>query len=104
MAFPYVIKFARDFKASKDLAKFAWRLCADSHRTVISLEYPPHAIALASLYLAGLLSTFETNATPSDELVKTQEFVDFLSQPGDWEAKYLVKVDDLEGKDTYFIR
>lgn len=29
MAFPYIIKFARDLQVSKDMTKLAWRLCAD---------------------------------------------------------------------------
>jgi CTD kinase subunit beta len=63
------------------------------------LEYPPHAIALASIYLAGLLATFEVVAPAlSDEMVKTKAIVDLLSARGEWEDKYLVKVDDLEGK------
>lgn len=63
------------------------------------MEYPPHAVALASIYLAGLLATFEVVApTLSDEMVKTKAIVDLLSARGEWEDKYLVKVDDLEGK------
>lgn len=34
----------------------------------------------------------------SDEMVKTKAIVDLLSARGEWEDKYLVKVDDLEGK------
>ncbi|KIM25752.1 hypothetical protein M408DRAFT_73915 [Serendipita vermifera MAFF 305830] len=97
MAFPYVIKFSKNLHVSKELTKLAWRLCADSHRTVTGLQYPPHAVALASIYLAGLLASFEV-VTPaaSEEMVKTKALVDLLSESGDWEEKYLVKVDDLQ--------
>jgi CTD kinase subunit beta len=71
---------------------------ADSHRTVVGLEYPPHAVGLACIYLASLLATFELNTTPtSEETIKFQAVVDLLSKPGEWETKYLVKVDDLAG-------
>ncbi|CCA67665.1 hypothetical protein PIIN_01493 [Serendipita indica DSM 11827] len=98
MAFPYVIKFSKALDVSKDLAKLAWRLCADSHRTVVTLEYPPHSVALACIYLAGLLATFEAPQLASaEESTKARALVNLLSEPGDWEDKYLVKVDDLHG-------
>ncbi|PVF94646.1 cyclin-like protein [Serendipita vermifera] len=96
MAFPYVIKFSKELHVSKELAKLAWRLCADSHRTVVGLEYPPHAVGLACIYLACLLATFELNMVPaSEETTRFQAVIDILSKPGEWEAKYLIKVDDL---------
>lgn len=70
-----------------------------SHRTIIGLEYPPHSVALACIYLAGLLASFEVaTASLSDELVQIKSVVEKLSEPGDWEARYLVKLDDLEGR------
>lgn len=37
MAFPYVIKFGKELRATKDLTKLAWRLAAD--RYAPSLEW-----------------------------------------------------------------
>ncbi|KZT60284.1 cyclin-like protein [Calocera cornea HHB12733] len=54
----YVIKVARALGASKELTKLAYKLAIDSHRTASPLEHPPHTIALASLYLAALLTAF----------------------------------------------
>ncbi|EJU03138.1 cyclin-like protein [Dacryopinax primogenitus] len=54
----YVIKAGRALGASKELTKLAYKLAIDSHRTVSPLEHPPHIIALASLYLAALLTAF----------------------------------------------
>jgi CTD kinase subunit beta len=69
------------------------------------LEYPPHSVALASIYLSGLLASFEVVAPAlSDEMVKTKAIVDLLSARGDWEDKYLVKVDDLEGTPDWTFR
>jgi hypothetical protein len=77
---------------------FAKLTMYSSHRTVIGLEYPPHCVALACIYLAGLLASFEVGASsPSDELTRAKSMVDTLSEPGDWEGRYLVQVDDLEG-------
>ncbi|KAG8808503.1 hypothetical protein FRC17_003924, partial [Serendipita sp. 399] len=114
MAFPYIIKFARQLGASKDLTKLAWRLCADrhvsiyfllfsegsfefdSHRTVIALEYPPHSIALSCLFLAALLATFEApSLSPAEETTKAQALVDLFSHAGEWESKYLANIGDL---------
>ena len=62
------------------------------------LQFPPHTVALASIYLAGLLATFEVVVpAPSDEMAKAKAIVDLLSAQGDWEDRYLVKLDDLEG-------
>ena len=45
------------------------------------------------------MATFEVVAPAhSDEMVKSKAIVDLLSASGEWEDKYLVKVDDLEGK------
>jgi len=39
VAFPYVIKFGKELRATKDLTKLAWRLAAD--RCVRSSGRPP---------------------------------------------------------------
>ncbi|TFL00991.1 cyclin-like protein [Pterulicium gracile] len=100
MCFPYVIKLGKYFGASKETTKMAWRLAADSHRTLVPLQYPPHVIALGGLYLAGLLSSFDPNSTPPRvDLQNTSTvhpLVTQLGNSGDWETKLQAKSADLE--------
>jgi CTD kinase subunit beta len=61
----------------------------------VALQYPPHVVAIACLYLAALLSTFEqseTQVTP-----ECHEIVAILGDHGLWERKFQAQVDDLEG-------
>ncbi|KAJ7644211.1 cyclin-like protein [Roridomyces roridus] len=98
MPFPYVIKLGKAFKAGKKLTKLAWRLTIDCHRTLIPIQYPPHIVALAGLYVAALLSSFELPQPPEEPGLRSpQELAEILGQNGDWESKYQVQVDDLEG-------
>ncbi|KAI0300364.1 cyclin-like protein [Russula brevipes] len=97
MPFPYVIKVGRDLKASKKLTKFAWRLTMDSQRTLVALQYPPHVVAIACVYLAALLSTFEQNETHTPRgCCSNHEIVATLGDHGPWEKKFQAQVDDLE--------
>ncbi|KAJ6508686.1 cyclin-like protein [Mycena sanguinolenta] len=98
MPFPYVIKLGKAFGASKKMTKLAWRLTIDCHRTLVPIQYPPHIVALANLYLAALLSSFEQPAIPEDSGTHTpHEIAEILGKNGDWEQKYQAQVDDLEG-------
>lgn len=100
MCFPYVIKLGKYFGASKETTKMAWRLAADSHRTLVPLQYPPHVIALGGLYLAGLLSSFDPNSTPPridlQNTATVHPLVTQLGNTGDWETKLQAKSADLE--------
>ncbi|KAG9000701.1 hypothetical protein FRB94_005208 [Tulasnella sp. JGI-2019a] len=99
MAFSYVIKIGRSLNCSKELTKIAWHLAVDSHRTLIPLQYPPHTIALACVYLAALLSSFETPATPVmdiDRSLTSHEICIILCDHGAWEKKFNAQVEDLE--------
>ncbi|KAJ7095790.1 cyclin-like protein [Mycena belliarum] len=98
MPFPYVIKLGKAFGASKKLTKLAWRLTIDCHRTLIPLQYPPHIVALAGLYVAALLLSFEQPITQEDSGTHTaHEIAQLLGTNGDWERKFQAQVDDLEG-------
>ncbi|KAJ7695650.1 cyclin-like protein [Mycena rosella] len=98
MPFPYVIKLGKAFGASKKLTKLAWRLTIDCHRTLVPIQYPPHIVALAGLYVAALLSSFGQPPTQEDPGTRTaHEIADILGKNGDWEEKYQAQVDDLEG-------
>ncbi|KAF8319756.1 cyclin-like protein [Clavulina sp. PMI_390] len=99
MPFPYVIKVARDLRAGKYLAKLAWTLSVDSHRTMAPLLFPPHVIAVASIYLAAKLDCIDNETgTPTQEGERTsQEIADYLGNSGPWEQKFRVELRDLEG-------
>jgi CTD kinase subunit beta len=90
MSFPYVIKLGRAFGATKKMTKLAWRLAIDSHRTLVPIQYPPHVVALASLYVAALLSSFEQPNNSSHQIAA------ILSKRGQWEHKFQAQVEDLE--------
>lgn len=71
----------------------------NSNRTVAPLQYPPHVIALASIYLAALLSSFEQpppDGSTSDECT-SHEITALLKRHGRWEKSYKACVEDLEG-------
>ncbi|EMD39547.1 hypothetical protein CERSUDRAFT_63170 [Gelatoporia subvermispora B] len=98
MPFPYVIKIGRAFGATKRLTKLAWRLAIDSHRTVVNLEYPPHVVALACLYLASLLSSFEQGTSPERSgYNSSHQIAATFGKSGKWEQQFQVHVADLEG-------
>ncbi|RDB18047.1 CTD kinase subunit beta [Hypsizygus marmoreus] len=97
MPFPYVIKIGRALNATKKLTQLAWRLAIDSYRTLLPVQYPPQTIALGSLYVAALLSSFEQPASPSREGFRSsQELAAYLGKHGSWEKKFKSQVEDLE--------
>ncbi|ETW81680.1 hypothetical protein HETIRDRAFT_51297 [Heterobasidion irregulare TC 32-1] len=97
MPFPYVIKIGRQLKASKKLTKLAWRLSIDSHRTLVPLQFPPHVVALACVYLAALLSSFEHDVVPAKPgCLSDSELAEQLGKHGPWERKFQAQVEDLE--------
>ncbi|KAH9980355.1 cyclin-like protein [Lactifluus volemus] len=105
MPFPYVIKVGRELKASKKLTKLAWRLTIDSQRTLVALQYPPHVVSIACLYLAALLSTFEQSETrTSPECRSDHEIAAILGDYGPWENKFKRKLMILKVKfGTHFL-
>jgi CTD kinase subunit beta len=65
----------------------------------VALQYPPHVVAIASLYLAALLSTFEQSETQAPPGCRSnREIVATLGDHGPWEEKFRAQVDDLEGR------
>jgi len=97
MPFPYVMKLGKALGASKKLTKLAWRLTIDCHRTLVPLQYPPHIVALAGVYIAALLLSFEQPVVNDGGPHTAHEIADILGKNGDWEQKYQAQVDDLEG-------
>lgn len=73
---------------------FVW----NSYRTLLPIQYPPHALALGSIYVAALLASFEQPTEESEHGCKTnQQIASGLSEHGDWEEKFHIQVEDLEG-------
>jgi hypothetical protein len=96
------------FSASKNLTKLAWRIAVDAHRTLVPLEYPPHVIALASVYVAALLASFEqplpgqhtmasVAAGSQGDSRSAHEIASLLSQGGVWEDEFHACAEDIDG-------
>lgn len=65
----------------------------------MALQYPPHVVAVACIYLAALLSTFEQSETRAPHgCSSNHEIVAILGDHGSWEKKFQAHVDDLEGE------
>lgn len=71
-----------------------------SHRTMTPLLFPPHVIAVASIYLAAKLDTVDNpSGTPSSDAQRTSaEVAEILGNHGAWEQRYKAEVQDLEGQ------
>ena len=78
-------------------------LFSSSFRTVVNLMFPPHVVALACVYLAARLTSFEQDSEPQQTdsgYRSAPELVALLSTPGSWEVKYRSHVEDLDGTST----
>ena len=70
----------------------------NSHRTLLPLIYPPHTIALGSIYVAGLLLSFEQPPSPQMHGgPSSAEIAQKLNSPSSWEKQYHTQAGDLEG-------
>jgi len=59
--------------------------------------YPPHFIALGSIYLSSLLLSFEQPLLPSKEgETSPAQLASILNQHLDWETKFKTKAEDLD--------
>ncbi|KJA23219.1 hypothetical protein HYPSUDRAFT_40016 [Hypholoma sublateritium FD-334 SS-4] len=95
MPFPYVIKFGKKLQASKTVTKLAWRISIDSYRTFLPLIYPPHTIALGSIFVSALLLSFEQAPPPRREgEVPPRELAESLTTNS--QEAYHTKPSDLE--------
>jgi len=60
--------------------------------------YPPHSIALGSIYIASLLLSFEQPPVPLREgETSSADLASMLNQHTEWEDKYKTKAQDLDG-------
>ena len=70
-----------------------------SHRTMMPLLFPPHVIAVASIFLAARLDSLDGvgGAPAADGQRSSQEISELLGNCGPWEQKYRTEARDLEG-------
>lgn len=62
------------------------------------IQYPPHIVALGSLYVAALLSSSEQLMRPERSgYNSSHQIAAILSKGGEWERKFQAQVEDLEG-------
>ena len=73
--------------------------CHLSNRTLAPLQFPPHVIAIACLFLASLLDSFEKPPPDGDMEGHTSshDLVKLLGDHGKWEETYQARVEDIEG-------
>jgi hypothetical protein len=76
-----------------------------SHRTSAPLSFPPHIIALGSIYAASILlqDTTQTVPTPKSDEDDTDgrsatDLVQLLGSPGNWETEYLASADHIDSQ------
>jgi CTD kinase subunit beta len=65
------------------------------------LLYPPHSIALACVYLAALLLSFESVTSPKvsdSECRPSSDIAEFLGKSGSWEVRFQSKLEDVQGR------
>jgi CTD kinase subunit beta len=63
--------------------------------------YPPHSIALGSIYLSSLLLSFEQPSPPTREgETGPAELASLLNQHLNWETKFKTKAEDLDGAES----
>ena len=89
-------------EASKELCQQAWRIAVDCYRTPAALSFPPHIIALASLYTAAILclQTTQPQSGPTDIEQSSEEYrriISLLGNTGDWEQQYYADWGQIDG-------
>lgn len=85
--FPFVVKIGRRLGLSQEGVRAAWRVAVDAHRTPAPLSFPPHVIALGSIYAAGLLGN-ESTTPHTEEGREEHRTIRLLGSNGTWEAEY----------------
>lgn len=72
-----------------------------SYRTPAPLSYPPHIIALGSIYTAALLTMESLSpeiADSMDETRTSKRIVELLGNTGSWEIDYVAGVTHVDGQ------
>ncbi|ORX33632.1 cyclin-like protein [Kockovaella imperatae] len=84
-----VVKLSKTLRVQKDLSQRGWRVAVDCHRTHAPLSFPPHVIAIASLYTACLLHMGDQSKTSSAEMDnQARDVASLFGNIGSWEQAY----------------
>ena len=86
----FSVKFARKWNMPPHIARLAWRIASDVHRTYAPLVYPPHTLAIASIYLAAVLAE-----PPGAEV-----FASVFCTPA-WQKEFSVAQEDVDAVAHY---
>ncbi len=63
------------------------------------MMFPPHTVALACLYLAALLSSFEQGTSPERQGYNgSRQIAATLGNPDEWESQFQARIEDLDGE------
>ncbi|EIW66801.1 hypothetical protein TREMEDRAFT_34483 [Tremella mesenterica DSM 1558] len=103
---PYVLKLSRRLRLDRKACKAAWSIAVDCHRTPAPLSFPPHLIALGSIYVAALLSlespvplsNSDTENRPVVESGTWEYVVETLSKLGSWEEEFFASANQVDGE------
>ncbi|ORY29517.1 cyclin-like protein [Naematelia encephala] len=100
VGFGDIISCGKRLNLPKEVVEVVWRVSVDCYRTPAPLSFPPHIIALGSMYTAALLSLESTSPSLLDSssasisnpsaaaAVEYRRLVDLLGNSGDWETEY----------------
>ncbi|XJO73344.1 hypothetical protein BDV3_004343 [Batrachochytrium dendrobatidis] len=78
----FVLAFNDKLVGTMHTAQKGWRVAGDSYTTTVCIQYPPHIIALAAVYIAGKLN----NTTPSPSLLDS-----------DWLRRVYCRLSEIKG-------
>lgn len=65
------------------------------------IQYPPHVVALASLYVAALLCSFEQPNVEQPGYNSPHQIAAVLGKGGPWEVRFGAHIEDLEGETSF---
>ena len=86
-------------KGQKHVAEKAWKIVDDSYTTTLCIQYPPHTIALAALYIAYRIDYLQ-NAANSDRH-SSSEGLPIAFGKYEWFEKYHTRLTDVQGEYIY---
>ncbi|WVO13237.1 hypothetical protein L204_100850 [Cryptococcus depauperatus] len=101
-----VIKIGKHLGLSKDVCRDSWRVAVDCYRTPAPLSYPPHIIALGSIYTAALLVLESPSLeiqTPENNERSPAWVVQMFGHPGEWESRLVANVGHIDEVAHYLI-
>ncbi|WWC68723.1 uncharacterized protein I206_102657 [Kwoniella pini CBS 10737] len=103
-----VIKIGKKLGLEKKMCQHAWRVAVDCHRTQAPLSFPPHIIALGSIYTASLLVSensriHASGAVPPPDTTYPARIIDLLGKSGTWEKEFSASAGHIDDVAHYLI-